>query len=101
MEGIPEVDSFFGTNQLPEVLKSLHINYRKELLGERVIKTPSHYAYLKIAEGCENPCSFCAIPLMRGRYQSRPLEEIVKEARIIADNGVRELIVIAQDSTYY
>lgn len=101
MEGIPEVDSFFGTNQLPEVLKSLHINYRKELLGERVITTPSHYAYLKIAEGCENPCSFCAIPLMRGRYQSRPLEEIVKEARILADNGVRELIVIAQDSTYY
>jgi ribosomal protein S12 methylthiotransferase len=98
---IPEVDSFFGTNQLSEVLTDLHVNFKKELIGERYLTTPSHYAYLKISEGCDNPCSFCAIPLMRGRHRSRSVEEILNEARTLAERGVRELIVIAQDSTYY
>lgn len=98
---IPEVDSFFGTNQLPEVLKNLDVDYKSSLLGERCLTTPTHFAYLKISEGCDNPCSFCAIPLMRGTYRSKPIEEIVHEARLLAEKGVKELIVIAQDTTYY
>jgi ribosomal protein S12 methylthiotransferase len=98
---IPEVDSFFGTNQLRDVLHSLNIEYRNSLHGERLLTTPSHYAYLKISEGCDNPCSFCAIPLMRGQHRSTPLEEIVQEAQLLAKKGVKELIVIAQDTTYY
>jgi ribosomal protein S12 methylthiotransferase len=100
-EEIPEVDAFFGTNQLSQVLSELGADYRKELLGERILTTPSHFAYLKISEGCNNPCSFCAIPLMRGRHQSKPMEEIFHEANLLAKKGVKELIVIAQDSTYY
>ena len=98
---IPEVDSFFGTNQLPDVLKDLSVDYKSELLGERLLTTPAHYAYLKISEGCDNPCSFCAIPLMRGQHRSKPTEEVVHEARLLAEKGVKELIVIAQDTTYY
>ena len=98
---IPEVDSFFGTNQLREVLRDLGVNYKQELLGERVLTTPSHVAYLKISEGCDNPCSFCAIPLMRGLHRSKPREEIVHEARLLAGKGVKELIVIGQDTTCY
>ena len=98
---IPEVDSFFGTNQLPDVLKYLNVDYKSELLGERFLTTPAHYAYLKISEGCDNPCSFCAIPLMRGQHRSKLIEEVVHEARLLAEKGVKELIVIAQDTTYY
>jgi ribosomal protein S12 methylthiotransferase len=98
---IPEVDSFFGTNQLRDVLTDLDVNYKSELLGERFLTTPTHYAYLKISEGCDNPCSFCAIPLMRGQHRSKPIEEVVHEARLLAAQGVKELIVIAQDTTYY
>ncbi len=98
---IPEVDSFFGTNQLPDVLKDLSVDYKSELLGERLLTTPMHYAYLKISEGCDNPCSFCAIPLMRGQHRSKPIEEVVHEARLLAKKGVKELIVIAQDTTFY
>jgi ribosomal protein S12 methylthiotransferase len=98
---IPEVDSFFGTNQLPEVLKDLNADYKSELLGERFLTTPHHYAYLKISEGCDNPCSFCAIPLMRGQHRSKPIEEVVREAQLLAEKGVKEVIVIAQDTTYY
>ena len=100
-EDIPEVDSFFGTNQLTDVLKDIGVDYKSELLGERFLTTPVHYAYLKISEGCDNPCSFCAIPLMRGKHRSRPIEEIMIEARMLAENGVKELIVIAQDTTYF
>jgi ribosomal protein S12 methylthiotransferase len=99
--GIPEVDSFFGTNQLRDVLHELGVKYKSELLGERYLTTPTHFAYLKISEGCDNPCSFCAIPLMRGRHRSTPMEEIVHEAQLLAGKGVKELIVIAQDTTYY
>lgn len=98
---IPEVDSFFGTNQLRDVLKDLGVNYKSELLGERFLTTPTHFAYLKISEGCDNPCSFCAIPLMRGQHRSKPIDEVVHEARLLSEKGVKELIVIAQDSTYY
>jgi ribosomal protein S12 methylthiotransferase len=98
---IPEVDSFFGTHQMREVLSTLGVDFRTELLGERLLTTPSHFAYLKISEGCDNPCSFCAIPLMRGKHISKPIEEITNEAGLLADKGVKELIVIAQDSTYY
>ena len=98
---IPEVDSFFGTNQLREVLNDLGVNYKSELLGERFLTTPTHFAYLKISEGCDNPCSFCAIPLMRGQHRSKPIDEVVHEARLLSEKGVKELIVIAQDSTYY
>jgi ribosomal protein S12 methylthiotransferase len=98
---IPEVDSFFGTNQLRDVLKDLGVNYKSELLGERFLTTPTHFAYLKISEGCDNPCSFCAIPLMRGKHRSKPIDEVVHEARLLSEKGVKELIVIAQDSTYY
>ena len=98
---IPEVDSIFGTNQLSDVLRDLGVNYKSELLGERVLTTPTHFAYLKISEGCDNPCSFCAIPLMRGQHKSKPIEEIIFEARLLVEKGVKELIVIAQDTTYY
>jgi ribosomal protein S12 methylthiotransferase len=98
---IPEVDRFFGSNDIPAVLKELGADYRRELLGERVLTTPSHTAYLKISEGCDNPCSFCSIPLMRGRHASRPMDEIVQEARLLAGRGVKELVVIGQDTTSY
>jgi ribosomal protein S12 methylthiotransferase len=98
---LPEVDSFFGTRQMPEILSALGINYKHELLGERILSTPSHTAYLKISEGCDNPCSFCAIPQMRGEHHSTPVEELVHESLLLAAKGVKELVVIAQDSTYY
>ncbi len=98
---IPEVDKFFGAGRFEEILNEFGIDYKYELLGERQILTPKHFAYLKIAEGCDNPCSFCAIPLIRGRYVSRSMEEIIKEAKKLAWKGVKELIVIAQDTTYY
>jgi ribosomal protein S12 methylthiotransferase len=98
---IPIVDAYFGTNELPLLLKKFKANYKHELVGERVITTASHFAYLKISEGCDRPCSFCAIPLMRGKHVSRPMEELVQEARSLARRGVRELLLIAQDSTYY
>ncbi len=98
---IPEVDRFFGTHQLGDVLEELGGHLRTELLGERFLTTPSHTAYLKISEGCDHPCSFCAIPLMRGKHISRPLEDILAEARALVHQGVKELIVIGQDTTYY
>ena len=101
MADIPEVDGFYGTRDLPELLKNFQAQYRNELLGERIITTDSHYAYLKISEGCDRPCSFCAIPLMRGRHVSKPMEQIVLEAENLVRNGVREIMLIAQDSTYY
>lgn len=100
-EGIPEVDAWFGTRDLPRLLKTLKADYKKELVGERLLTTPSHYAYLKIAEGCDRPCAFCAIPLMRGKHVSTPMEELVEQARGLAAQGVRELILIAQDLTFY
>ena len=98
---IPEVDGFYGTRDLPEVLKNFEAKYRNELLGDRIITTDSHYAYLKISEGCDRPCSFCAIPLMRGRHISKPIDQIILEAKNLVRNGVREIMLIAQDSTYY
>lgn len=98
---IPNVDQFFGTTELPQLLKALGADYRHELLGERLTTTPKNYAYLKIAEGCDRPCSFCAIPIMRGKHVSQPIEKLVKEAEGLAKNGVKELILIAQDLTYY
>jgi len=98
---IPEVDSFFGTHEIPDVVRALGMNYRTELLGERLLTTPSHFAYLKISEGCDHPCSFCAIPLMRGVHRSKPMEHLIREARMLAEKGVRELILIAQDTTSY
>ncbi len=98
---IPTVDAFFGTNELPRLLKTLKADYRHELVGERLLTTPAHYAYLKIAEGCDRPCSFCAIPLMRGGHVSRPVEELITEAKSLARRGTKELILIAQDLTYY
>lgn len=98
---IPDVDQYFGTSELPTLLKALGADYRHELLGERLTTTPKNYAYLKIAEGCDRPCSFCAIPLMRGKHKSTPIEELVIEAEKLAANGVKELILIAQDLTYY
>ena len=100
-EGIPEVDAWFGTRDLPRLLKTLRADYKKELVGERLLTTPAHYAYLKIAEGCDRPCAFCAIPLMRGKHVSTPIEDLVKSAENLASQGVRELILIAQDLTYY
>ena len=100
-EEIPEVDAFFGTFELPLLLKRLNATYRHELLGERITTTARHYAYLKIAEGCDRPCSFCAIPLMRGKHVSKPIEDLVKEAQALARRGTKELLLIAQDSTYY
>ena len=99
--GIPEVDGFYGTRDLPELLKNFEAKYRNELLGDRIITTDSHYAYLKISEGCDRPCSFCAIPLMRGRHISKPIDQIILEAKNLVRNGVREIMLIAQDSTYY
>lgn len=98
---IPEVDEYFGTRDLGRLLKTLKADYKKELVGERILSTPSHYAYFKISEGCDRPCSFCAIPLMRGKHKSTPIEELVKNAQILADKGVKELLLIAQDLTYY
>ena len=98
---IPEVDSWFGTRDLSRLLKQLNADYKHELVGERVLTNPGHFAYLKISEGCDRPCSFCAIPLMRGGHVSRPMEELVKEAAHLAKNGTKELLLIAQDSTYY
>ena len=98
---IPDVDQYFGTTELPSLLKALEADYRHELIGERLTTTPKNYAYLKIAEGCDRPCSFCAIPLMRGKHKSTPIEELVIEAEKLATNGVKEIILIAQDLTYY
>lgn len=98
---IPEVDAYFGSHHLKEVVQELGVDYKVELLGERQLTTPSHFAYLKISEGCDNPCSFCAIPIMRGGHRSRPLDEILHEARHLAARGVKELMVIGQDTTYY
>lgn len=97
----PMVDAFFGTSELPRLLKTLKADYRKELVGERLITTPAHYAYLKIAEGCDRPCSFCAIPIMRGKHVSFPEEQLVKQAENLVKAGTKELILIAQDLTYY
>lgn len=98
---IPQVDAFFGTRELPALLKRFDADYKQELVGERLITTAQHYAYMKISEGCDRPCSFCAIPLMRGKHISRSIEELVNEAKNHAKNGVKELLLIAQDSTYY
>ncbi|WP_417238597.1 30S ribosomal protein S12 methylthiotransferase RimO [Bizionia sp.] len=101
MKEIPNVDQYFGTTELPGLLKALGADYKHELIGERLTTTPKNYAYLKIAEGCDRPCSFCAIPLMRGKHKSTPIEDLVTEAEKLAANGVKELILIAQDLTYY
>lgn len=98
---IPAVDAWFGTRDLSRLLKQLNANYKHELVGERILTNPSHFAYLKISEGCDRPCSFCAIPLMRGKHVSRPIEELVQEAKNLAKKGTKELLLIAQDSTYY
>ena len=98
---IPQVDAWFGTRDLSRLLKQFNANYKQELVGERILTNPGHYAYLKISEGCDRPCSFCAIPLMRGGHVSRPMEDLVKEASNLARQGTRELLLIAQDSTYY
>jgi len=98
---IPEVDAYFGVNSMKEVLHYLKLDYKKELLGERCLTTPSHYAYLKIAEGCDRTCSFCAIPGIRGKFVSRKIDNVLDEAKILVNNGVKELILIAQDLTYY
>ena len=98
---IPQVDAFFGTKELPALLKRFDADYKHELVGERLTTTAPHYAYMKISEGCDRPCAFCAIPIMRGRHISRPVEELIHEARYMASKGVKELLLIAQDSTYY
>ncbi|MDO3643262.1 30S ribosomal protein S12 methylthiotransferase RimO [Mucilaginibacter sp. L3T2-6] len=98
---IANVDSWFGTNDLQNLLSSVGANYKHELIGERLLTTPKHFAYFKIAEGCNRPCSFCAIPLMRGKHLSTPMEQLVKDAQALAKNGAKELILIAQDLTYY
>ena len=98
---IPQVDAYFGTSDLPQLLKVLGADYKHELVGERILTTPKHFAYLKIAEGCDRPCSFCAIPLMRGKHRSTPIEELVDQAQQLAKDGVKELMLIAQDLTYY
>lgn len=100
-EEIPEVDAFFGTRELPRLLKTLKADYKHELVGERLLTTPNHYAYFKIAEGCDRPCSFCAIPLMRGKHKSTPIEDLITQAKDLASKGVKELMLIAQDLTYY
>ena len=98
---IPNVDEYFGTRDLPRLLKTLKADYKHELVGERLLTTPNHYAYMKISEGCDRPCSFCAIPLMRGGHKSTPIEEIVAQTKALAAKGVKELMLIAQDLTYY
>ena len=98
---IPNVDEYFGTTDLPKLLQALGADYKHELIGERLTTTPKHYAFLKIAEGCDRPCSFCAIPLMRGKHKSKAIEDLVTEATKLANDGVKELILIAQDLTYY
>src|SRR5690606_22968971 len=98
---IPNVDAYFGTMELPLLLKKFKADYKHELVGERITTTSRHYAYMKISEGCDRPCSFCAIPLMRGKHISRPMEELVTEAKNMAKNGTKEILLIAQDSTYY
>lgn len=98
---IPQVDAYFGTLELPNILKTLGADYKNDLIGERLITTPQHYAYLKISEGCNRPCSFCAIPLMRGNHVSKPIDQLVTEAKNLVKNGTKELMLIAQDSTYY
>src|SRR6202012_1848583 len=98
---IPEVDAWFGTMELPLMLKQFEADYKAELLGERLLATPKHYAYLKISEGCNRTCGFCAIPLMRGTHISRPMEELVKEAEGLVKKGVKEILLIAQELTYY
>lgn len=100
-EEIPEVDAYFGTRDLPRLLKTLKADYKHELVGERMLTTPSHYAYLKIAEGCDRPCAFCAIPLMRGKHVSTPIEQLVDQTKGLAAQGVKEIMLIAQDLTYY
>ncbi|MFM8586851.1 MAG: 30S ribosomal protein S12 methylthiotransferase RimO [Bacteroidota bacterium] len=98
---IPEVDAFFGTMELPRLLSTLNADYKAELVGERLLSTPAHYAYMKISEGCNRTCSFCAIPLMRGEHRSKPMEELVREAERLVKMGVREIMLIAQELTYY
>lgn len=98
---IPDVDAYFGTSDLPNLLKALEADYKHELIGERLTTTPKNYAYLKIAEGCDRPCSFCAIPIMRGKHKSKTIEDLVLESEKLATKGVKELILIAQDLTYY
>ncbi len=98
---IPDVDEYFGTTEMPSLLKHLDADYKHELIGERLLTTPKNYAYLKISEGCNRPCSFCAIPLMRGKHKSVSIEELVSQSKILAEKGIKELILIAQDSTYY
>ncbi|BDD03182.1 30S ribosomal protein S12 methylthiotransferase RimO [Aureibacter tunicatorum] len=100
-EEIPQVDAFFGTMELPLLLKKFDADYKHELIGERITTTSTHYSYLKIAEGCDRPCSFCAIPLMRGKHESVPIEQLVEQAKNLAKNGTKELLLIAQDLTYY
>ncbi len=98
---IPDVDEYFGTLHLPQLLKTLGADYKQELIGERLLTTPSHYAYLKISEGCDRPCSFCAIPIMRGKHVSKSFEQIETEVKNLVKNGTKEILLIAQDSTYY
>ncbi|MBN2611170.1 MAG: 30S ribosomal protein S12 methylthiotransferase RimO [Bacteroidales bacterium] len=98
---IPEVDKYFGVNDLKQITESFGINYKKELTGERLLSTPKHYAYLKISEGCDRSCSFCAIPMIRGKHRSKSMDDLLKEARYLGEAGVKELILIAQDLTYY
>ncbi|NUN71242.1 MAG: 30S ribosomal protein S12 methylthiotransferase RimO [Bacteroidetes bacterium] len=98
---IPEIDNFFGSNELPNILETLGGKYKYELLGERSVSTPHHFSYIKISEGCDNPCSFCAIPLMRGKHRTKPVEQVMDETMRLVEKGVKELIVIGQDTTYY
>src|SRR3974390_3372768 len=98
---IPEVDAWFGTMELPLMLRQFEADYKAELIGERLLATPKHYAYLKISEGCNRTCAFCAIPLMRGQHMSRPMEELISEAERLAGMGVKEIMLIAQELTYY
>jgi len=100
-EEIPEVDAYFGTMELPNILKTFDADYKNDLVGERLLYTPQHYAYMKISEGCNRTCSFCAIPLMRGQHVSRPIESLVDEAKKLVDRGVKEVMLIAQELTYY
>lgn len=98
---IPEVDKYFGTYQLEDIVSEIGVEYKANLIGEKVALTPSHYSYIKIAEGCDRTCSFCAIPIIKGKYKSKPIDSIVKEVKFMADKGVKEIMLIAQDLTYY